>query len=98
VHERRLTVTAHTAFIERSNHKDLHKVEVDVTTREPDRGRASWTGTFMSRSADGFMPDERLALTLDNGMKGTARVSETYFDSRAPDATRILITGTSPLV
>jgi hypothetical protein len=51
----------------------------------------------MSRSADGFMPDERLALTLDNGLKGTARVSETYFDSRAPNATRILITGTSPL-
>jgi hypothetical protein len=50
----------------------------------------------MSRSTDGFMPDERLALTLDNGLKGTARVSETYFDSRAPDATRILITGTSP--
>ena len=90
-------MTAHTALIERSNHKDLHQVEVDVTTREPDRGRPSWTGTFMSRSADGFMPDERLALTLDNGLKGTARVSETYFDSRAPDATRILITGTSPL-
>ena len=90
-------MTAHTAHIERSNHKDLHQVEVDVTTQEPDRGRASWIGTFISRSADGFMPDERLALTLDNGLKGTARVSETYFDSKAPDATRILITGTSPL-
>ena len=88
---------SHTAHIERSNHKDLHQIEVDVTTREPANGRPSWTGTFMGRSADGFMPDERLALTLDNGLKGTARVSETYFDSRAPDATRIHITGTSPL-
>jgi hypothetical protein len=51
----------------------------------------------MCRSADGFMPDERLALTFDNGLKGTARVSETYFDSRSPEATRIHITGTSPL-
>jgi hypothetical protein len=90
-------VASHTALIERSNRKDLHEVAVDVTTREPGAGRPSWTGTFMCRSADGFMPDERLALTLDNGLKGTARVSETYFDSRAPDATRILITGTSPL-
>jgi translation initiation factor IF-1 len=51
----------------------------------------------MSRSVDGFMPDERLALTLDNGMKVTARVSETFYDSRTPEATRIQITGTSPL-
>jgi hypothetical protein len=90
-------VTSYTARIERSNHKDLNEVAVDVTTREPGPGRSPWTGTFMGRSADGFMPDERLALTLDNGLKGTARVSETYFDSRAPDATRIHITGTSPL-
>ena len=90
-------MTSHTARIERSNHKDLDQVAVDVTTREPGHGRSPWTGTFMCRSADGFMPDERLALTLDNGLKGTARVSETYFDSRAPDATRIHITGTSPL-
>jgi hypothetical protein len=90
-------VTSHTASIERSNHKDLHEVELQVTPRESGRGRVSWTGTFMSRSTDGFVPDERLALTLDNGQKATARVAETYFDSRAPDATRILITGTSPL-
>ncbi|MFL5533341.1 MAG: hypothetical protein ACJ8BC_15350, partial [Gemmatimonadales bacterium] len=60
------------------------------------RYQGSWTGVFMSRSTDGFVPNERLALTLDNGMKGTARVSETHFDSRDPDATRILITGTGP--
>jgi len=91
-------VASHTALIERSNHKDLRDIAVDVTTREPGNGRPSWTGTFMCRSTDGVMPDERLAVTLDNGWMGSARVSETYFDSRSPDATRILITGTSPLV
>jgi hypothetical protein len=90
-------VTSHTASIERSNRKDLHQIEVQVTPRDPSRSQNSWTGVFMSRSADGFMPDERLALTLDNGQKATARVTETYFDSKMPDATRILITGTSPL-
>jgi len=89
-------MTSHTASIERSNRKHLHEVELQVTPQETNRSHASWTGVFMSRSSDGFMPDERFALTLENGMKGTARVSETYFDSRAPDATRILITGTSP--
>jgi hypothetical protein len=90
-------VISHTASIERSNRKDLHQVEVQVTPRDPSRSQGSWTGVFMSRSTDGFLPDERLALTLDNGQKATARVSETYFDSKTPDATRILITGTSPL-
>jgi hypothetical protein len=89
-------MTSHTASIERSNHKDLHQVQLEVTPRETSRHQGSWTGVFMSRSTDGFMPDERLALTLDNGLKCTARVSETFFDSRAPDATRILITGTAP--
>lgn len=90
-------MTSHTASIERSNRKHLHSVELQVTPQDASsRSHASWTGVFMSRSSDGFMPDERLALTLENGQKGTARVSETYFDSRAPDATRILITGTSP--
>jgi hypothetical protein len=89
-------MTSHSASIERSNHKDLHQVELQVTPRESSRYQGSWTAVFMSRSADGFMPDERLALTLDNGLRGTARVSETYFDSRAPEATKILITGTSP--
>ena len=89
-------MTSYTASIERSNHKNLHQVDFQVTPRETGRQQESWTGVFMSRSTDGFMPNERLALTLDNGMKGTARVSETHFDSRAPDDTRILITGTSP--
>jgi hypothetical protein len=91
-------MASHTARIERSNRKDMQQVEVEVTPADSGRGAGSWTGVFMSRSADGLVPDERLAITLDNGLKGTARVSETYFDSRAPDATRILITGTSPFV
>jgi hypothetical protein len=90
-------MTSHTAHIERSNRKDLHKVEVEVTLREAAGGRSSWSGEFMSRSADGIVPDERLALTLDTGQKATARVQETHFDSKTPDATRVLITGTSPL-
>jgi hypothetical protein len=90
-------MTSHTASIERSNHKNLQHVELEVTPRESSRSSGAWTGMFMSRSSDGFTPDERLALTLDNGLKGTARVSETYFDSRVPDATRISITGISPL-
>lgn len=89
---------SHTALIERSNRKDLHQVEVLVTIREPNGGRSSWGGEFMSKSADGIVPDERLALTLDTGQKGLARVSETYFDSKSPSATRILFTGMGPLV
>ena len=89
-------MTSYTASIERSNHKNLHQVELQVTPRESSRHQGSWTGEFMSRSTDGFVPNERLALTLDNGLKGTARVSETHFDSRDPDATRILITGNGP--
>jgi hypothetical protein len=85
------------AVIERSNRKDIGQVEVQVTITEPGGGRHSWSGEFMSRSADGILPNERLALTLDTGQKGTARVSETYFDSRTPGETRVLITGTGPL-
>lgn len=88
----------HVALIERSNRKDLDRVEVQVTVTELSAGRQSWSGEFMSRSADGILPNERLALTLDTGQKGTARVSETRFDSRTPDATLVHFTGTSPLV
>ena len=91
-------MTSHTASIERANHKDLHQIELEVTPRETTGNQGSWTGVFRSRSSDGFLPDERLALTLENGLQGTALVSETHFDSRAPDTTRILITGTSPFV
>lgn len=90
-------MTPYMALIERSNRKDLHQVEVQVTIKEPSSGRSSWSGEFMSRSVDGIVPNERLAFTLDTGQKGTARVSETYFDSRTPDATRVLFTGTGPL-
>jgi hypothetical protein len=88
----------HVALIERSNRKDLDRVEVQVTVTELSAGRQSWSGEFVSRSADGILPNERLALTLDTGQKGTARVSETRFDSRTPEATLVHFTGTGPLV
>src|SRR4051812_43344752 len=59
--ERRLVMTSYTASIERSNHKNLHQVELQVTPRETGRQQESWTGVFVSRSIDGFMPNERLA-------------------------------------
>lgn len=89
---------AHLALIERSNRKDLNRVEVQVTINELGGGRQSWSGEFLSRSADSILPNERLSLTLDTGQKGTARVSETRFDSRSPNATLVHFTGTGPLV
>ena len=90
-------MASHLASIERSNHRDLDKVEVEVTITELSAGRQSWSGEFKSRSADGILPNERLTLTLDTGQKGTARVRETHFDSRTPDATMVHFTGTGPL-
>ncbi len=91
-------MAAYMALIERSNRKDLNNVEVHVTITDLSPGRQSWSGEFMSRSADGILPNERLALTFDTGQKGTARVSETRFDSRTPEATFVHFTGTSPLL
>jgi hypothetical protein len=91
-------MAAYMALIERSNRKDLNNVEVHVTITDLSSGRQSWSGEFMSRSADGILPNERLALTFDTGQKGMARVSETRFDSRTPEATFVHFTGTSPLV
>lgn len=85
------------AQIERTNRKSLDQIEVQVDVTELSGGRQSWRGEFMSRSADGFLPNERLALTLNNGQKGTASVSETRFDSRTPEATLVQFTGTGPL-
>ena len=87
----------HVALIERSNRKDLMQVEVQLTVSEIS-GRSSWSGTFTSRTKDGILPNERLTFTLDNGQKGMARVNETAFDSRLPEATVIHFQGTSPLV
>lgn len=87
----------HMALIERSNRKDLEGVEVQMTIIDASGGRRSWSGEFLSRSSDGFLPNERLAFTLDTGQKGTARISETHFDSRNPDATRVHFTGMGPL-
>jgi uncharacterized protein YndB with AHSA1/START domain len=91
-------MAAYIAHIERSNRKDLSNVEVQVTITDPESGRQSWKGKFVSRSADGIVPNERLALTFDTGQKGAALVSETLFDSRTPDTTVVHVTGTGPLV
>lgn len=90
-------MSSHRARIERSNRKCLEHVEVEITIKESNAGRQSWYGEFMSQSVDGILPDERLALTLDSGQSGTARVSETRLDSRTPSATMVHFTGTSPL-
>jgi hypothetical protein len=91
-------MAAYMAHIERSNRKDLDHVEVQVTITDLSPGRQSWSGEFVARSADGILPDERLALTFDTGQRGTARVSETRFDSRSPEATLVHFRGTGPLV
>jgi hypothetical protein len=90
-------MAAYMAQIERSNRKDLRNVEVQVTITDLSPGRQSWSGEFVSRSADGILPNERLSLTFDTGQKGTARVDETRFDSRTPDATVVHLIGTGPL-
>lgn len=91
-------MSTHLAMIERSNRKDLNHVEVHVTITEPGGRRHSWSGEFLSATADGILPNERLSLTLDNGQKGTARVSETHFNSRTPGSTLVHFTGTGPLM
>jgi hypothetical protein len=91
-------MASHLALIERSNHRDLNRVEIQVTVTELSTGRQTWSGEFTSRSADGILPNERLSFTLDNGQKSAGRVSETRFDSRNPDATVVHVTGTGPLV
>jgi hypothetical protein len=88
---------SHIALIERSNHKHLKRVEVELTITGTSPNRQSWSGEFMSRSVDGILPNERLSLTFDTGLKGLARVSETRFDSKTPDATMVQFRGTGPL-
>ena len=88
---------SHSASIERTNRKGMNDVQVQLTITESGPGRQSWSGEFTSRSVDGILPDERLSLVLDSGQKGTARVSETSYDSRNPEATRILFKGIGPL-
>lgn len=85
------------ARIERANGRSLDQIEVFVTVNEPGAARQAWGGEFVSRSADGFQPSERFWLTLNNGQKGTARVSRTLFNSRTPETTVIEFTGSGPL-
>lgn len=87
------------ALIERTNRKALKQVDVRVTITDSTSGRQpSWRGEFMSRTADGFLPSERIWLTLDNGQRGMANISETHFNSRTPEATLIQFMGKGPLV
>jgi hypothetical protein len=90
-------MASHIAHIERTNRKDLADIEVEVNIIPSGGGRHSWEGEFKCRSAEGILPNERLAFTLDTGQRGTARVSETRFDSRTPEATMVHFTGTGPL-
>lgn len=84
---------SHFARIERANGRFLDRIQVQVTINEGRSGRELWSGEFLSRSADGFQPSERFGLTLDDGQRGTASVSRTYFNSRTPDETRVEFTG-----
>jgi hypothetical protein len=95
---KKIPLPCHIALIERSNHKHLNRVEVELTITGSSPDRQSWRGEFMARSIDGILPNERLSLTFDTGQKGAARVSETHFDSRTPDATMVHFRGTGPLV
>lgn len=88
---------SHTARIERAHRKGLEAVAVSLTFSPAGEGRQRWSGEFLSRSTDGILPDERLTLTLDSGLRGTARVFETQCSSRTPDVTLVFFTGTSPL-
>lgn len=90
-------MSSHMARIERTNRKGMDRLAVELTITETSGGRQHWSGEFTSRSADGILPDERLSLVLDSGQKGTARVSETVFDSRHPEATLVHFTGIGPL-
>lgn len=85
------------ALIERTNRQALKQVDVRVTITDSGSGHQSWRGEFMSRTVDGFLPSERIWLTLDNGQKGMANISETHFNSRTPEATLIQFLGKGPL-
>ena len=94
---RQVEMDSQKAVIERSNRKSIEKVDVQVTVTNSGSGRQSWRGEFMSRTVDGFLPSERIWLTLDNGQRGMASISETHFNSRTPDATLIQFIGKGPL-
>jgi len=90
-------MSSHIARIERSNRRGLDHLPVELTITESNGGYKNWSGEFTSPSVDGILPDERLSLILETGEKGTARVKETRFDSRHPEATQIHFTGIGPL-
>jgi hypothetical protein len=90
-------MSSYVARIERANGRLLDQVEVSVNVTEASSGRQRWSGEFVSRSADGFQPNERFSLTLSTGQKGTANVSRTLLDSRSPDTTVIEFMGSGAL-
>ena len=63
-------MAAYMALIERSNRKDLPNVEVQVTLIDLSPGRQSWSGKFVSRSADGIVPNGALRSPLTRGRRG----------------------------
>jgi len=88
---------SYVARVERTNGKSLNQVDVFIRVDEPSSRHPSWGGEFSSRSADGFLPSERIELTLNNGQKGSASVSRTLFDSRTPEETVVEFIGSGPL-
>src|SRR5690606_7433680 len=87
-------MAAYTATIERANRKSLGSIEIDITITDLGPNRQRWTGEFVSQSSDGILPDERLSVTFESGVRTTARVRDTSFDSRNPRETLVHIAAT----
>jgi hypothetical protein len=88
---------SYVAHIDRPGHQPLDGVEVHLLIREPHFGRRVWRGEFVARSADGFLPRERIRLTLANGRIGVAEIDQTQFEGRTPETTLVQFTGSGPL-
>jgi hypothetical protein len=65
--------------------------------RNPVLGGYHWKTRSSDPWSSPISLPQRLALTFDTGLKGTAQVNDTLFDSRTPDTTVVHFTGTSPL-
>ena len=75
-------MAAYIARIERSNRKDLKNVEVQVTITDLSPGRQSWSGEFVSRSADAGNHPRALYRHRSTGLAGPGS------DGRSFQATR----------
>ncbi len=85
------------AIIERSNRKSVDRVDVQVTVTDSGAGTPVLARGVHVQNVDGFLPSERIWVTLDNGQRGMASISETHFNSRTPEATLIQFVGKGPL-